>query len=450
MDAAKQKTNDRPVQPWLGKLRVVIRALRHRNFRLFVSGQFLSLIGTWVQTVALSWLVYRLTHSSVMLGLVGFAGQIPYLLLSPVAGVVADRMNRRRLVTLTQIAAMVQAIVLAGLTLTNVVKPWHIFCLALGLGVVGVFDMTGRQSFLVEMVGKEDLMNAIALNSSVYNSGRLLGPAVAGVLVAVIGEGWCFVVNAASFLAVIAGLWMMRLPPTRPPEATVSPYQHFREGWDYVWHHPSSRALLLLLGISSIMNYPFLVLMPIFADRVLHGGPKTLGVLMSATGVGAILGALYMAARTGVRGLSRTILASTIIYSVALILFSSSRNIHFSMLMLVGTGFGMLLQVAGTNTTLQTIVPDSLRGRVVSFYGMMFMGMAPIGSLLAGWLGGLIGAPYTVAMGAVVCIIAALAFNRRRPVVRAALLQAMMQQDTALVPVPAPIPDAIPSEGEAR
>ena len=406
----------------------------------------MSLIGTWVQTVALSWLVYRLTHSSVMLGLVGFAGQIPYLLLSPVAGVVADRMNRRRLVTLTQIAAMIQAIVLAGLTLTNVVKPWHVFYLALGLGVVGVFDMTGRQSFLVEMVGKEDLMNAIALNSSVYNSGRILGPAVAGVLVAVIGEGWCFVVNAASFLGVIAGLLMMRLPPARPPEASGSPFQHFREGWDFVWHHPSSRALLLLLGVSSIMNYPFLVLMPIFADRVLQGGPKTLGILMSATGVGAILGALYMAARTGVRGLSRTITVSALIYSAGLLLFSFSRNIHLSTLALVVVGSGMLLQVAGTNTTLQTIVPDSLRGRVVSFYGMMFMGMAPIGSLLAGWRGGLIGAPYTVAMGAVVCIIAALVFNRRRPMVRAALLQAM-QENMEMVPVPTPnLQGSMPSE----
>ena len=447
LDSVQQETTSKSSPTWLVQFRIVTRALRHRNFRLFLSGQFLSLIGTWVQTVAQSWLVYRLTSSSFMLGLVGFAGQIPYLVLSPIAGVVADRVDRRKLVTMMQILSTIQAVLLAVLTLTQTVKPWHIMTLALGLGIVGVFDMTGRQSFLVEMVGKEDLMNAIALNSSVYNSGRVLGPAIAGVLVAVIGEGWCFVVNAASFVAVIVALLMMRLPPAaiRPPAASA--WLRFSEGWNYVWNHAPSRALLLLLGVSAITNYPFLVLMPIFADRVLHGGPKTLGLLMSATGIGAITGALYMAARTGVRGLSRTIAGSTIMYSVALILFSYSRNIHFSMLTLAVAGAGMLLSIAGTNTTLQIIVPDALRGRVVGFYGMMFMGMAPIGSLLAGWLGGRIGAPYTVAIGAVICIIAALIFNRRRPIVRAALIQATMNQDTAMVPVPAPVPpDSVPGE----
>lgn len=430
----------------LAKFRVMTRALQHRNYRLFLSGQFLSLVGTWVQNVAQAWLVYRLTGSSVMLGLIGFAGQIPYLVLSPIAGVVADRTNQRWLVTAAQVLATLQAVLLAVLTLTNVVKPWHIFFLALGLGIVGVFDMTGRQTFLVEMVGKENLMNAIALNSSVYNSGRVLGPAIAGVLVAVIGEGWCFVVNAASFLGVIAGLLMMRLPPYQRRADAGSAMEHFREGWNYVRTHAPSRALLLLLGVASITNYPFLVLMPIFADRVLHGGPKTMGLLMSATGGGAVLGALYMASRTGVRGLSRTITATTLMYSAALILFSFSRNVHLSMLALAATGAGMLLSVACTNTSLQTIVPDALRGRVVGFYGMMFMGMAPIGSLLAGWLAGIIGAPNTVAIGAMICIIAALIFNHHRPVVRAALRQAMMQQDMAMVPIPAPSPEESISE----
>jgi len=432
----------KPEPAWLAKARVLTRALRHRNFRLFLSGQFLSLIGTWVQNVAQAWLVYRLTHSAVLLGVIGFAGQIPYLVLSPVAGVVADRFNRRWLVTIMQILATVQAMALAVLTLTNQVRPWHIFYLALGLGVVGVFDMTGRQSFIVEMVGKEDMMNAIALNSSVYNSGRVLGPAIAGVLVAAIGEGWCFVVNAASFLGVIAGLLVMRLPPSPRHAGIASPVEYFREGWSYVRSHAPSRALLLLLGVSSITNYPFLVLMPIFADRVLHGGPRTMGLLMSSTGIGAILGALYMAARVEVRGLSRMIAATTILYSVALILFSFSRNIHLSMLTLAVAGAGMLVSVASTNTSLQTIVPDALRGRVVGFYGMMFMGMAPLGSLLSGWLAGRIGAPATVAYGAAICIIAALIFNRHRPVVRAALRQAMMQQEMAMVPVPAATPEA--------
>ena len=446
MATANQLTNG-AANSWFAKVRHTARALRHRNFRLFLSGQFLSLIGTWVQNIAQSWLVYRLTGSAVMLGLVGFAGQIPYLVLSPIAGAITDRTNRRWMITATQILSTIQAVLLAVLTLTGAVKPWHIFCLALGLGIVGVFDLTGRQTFIVEMVGKEDMMNAIALNSSVYNSGRVIGPAIAGVLVALIGEGWCFMVNAASFVGVIIGLLMMRLPPTvRKPEA-LSRLQHFREGWIYVRNHAPSRSLLLLLGISSVTNYPFLVLMPIFADRVLGGGPKTLGLLMSSTGVGAIIGALYMASRSGVRGLSRQITASTIVYSLALLLFAFSRSIHLSMLALAVTGAGLLLSVAGTNTTLQTIVPDQLRGRIVGFYGMMFMGMAPVGSLLAGWLANAIGAPYTVAIGAVVCVVAALIFNRNRQPVRAALRQAMLQQDMDMVPVPSP---DIQSESEPR
>ena len=259
-------------------------------------------------------------------------------------------------------------------------------------------------------------------------------------------------VNAASFVAVIAALLMIRLPPASPREVLASPYKHFREGWQYVWRQPSTRALLLMLGVSSVANYPFLVLTPIFADRVLHGGPKTLGLLMSATGIGAVAGALYMAARTGVQGLSRQITFSTILYSAALIVFSFSRNLHLSMLALAVTGAGLLLQVGGTNTSLQTIVSDSLRGRVMSFYGMMFMGMAPVGSLLAGWLAGLIGAPYTVALGAIVCIAAALIFNTRRPVVRAALIHATqnMNQNMEMVPAPAPsLQGGIPSERRA-
>jgi len=419
-------------------MRVATRALRHRNFRFFLAGQFLSLIGTWVQSVALSWLVYRLTDSSVMLGLVGFASQIPYL-FSPVGGVLADRINRHRLIILAQCLYALQALLLGWLTLSGQVRVWHVFYLALALGIIGVFEMTARQSFFVEMVGKEDLMNAIALNSGVYNSGRILGPAVAGVLVAAIGEGWCFVVNGVSFVAVIGGLLMMRLSPPAPREKGTSPVAQFREGIEYVRHNEPLRALLIHLGIVSIMNYPFIVLMPVFAVRILHGGPKTLGILMSSFGVGALLGALYMASRTGLRGLSRTIVRATIAYSVALILFAFSRSVAMAYLFLVIAGFGMLLQVASTNTSVQSITPDALRGRVMGFYGMMFLGMLPLGSLLAGWLGDWIGAPYAVSFGAVVCILAALAFNRRRPVVVAALRQ-IMEQRASMVPIPAAVP----------
>ncbi len=437
MDAPQQTTGSKPKQPLSSRWGGVTRALRHRNFRLFIGGQLLSLTGTWVQMVTQSWLVYRLSGSPVMLGLVGFANQIPFLLLSPVAGVVADRVNRRRLITVTQILAMLQAFLLAGLTLAGAVEVWHIFCLALLLGVVSVFDMTARQSFLVEMVGKEDLMNAIGLNSSVYNSGRILGPAVAGVLLAAIGEGYCFLLNGFTFLSVIIGLMMMRLPPPPPSEPHPSPFEHFQEGWNYIRHHAPSRALLLLLGVASIMNYPILILMPVFAESVLHGGPRALGILMSSMGVGAILGSIYMAARPGMRGLSRMITAATLSYAVALILFSFSRNFYLSALFLVPAGFGMTVQMAATNTTLQTIAPDALRGRVVGFYGMMFMGMTPFGSLMAGWLADQMGAPFTVAMGGAVCIAAALVFLRHRPVVKAALIQAM-EQNIETLPVPIP------------
>jgi MFS family permease len=423
--------------PWLEQVRVATRALRHRNFQLFLGGQFLSLIGTWVQTVALSWLVYRMTGSSAMLGLIGFASQIPYL-FSPIGGVLADRMNRHRLILLTQILSTIQAGWLGWLTLTGQVRVWHIFFLALALGLIGMFDMTGRQSFLIEMVGKEDLMNAIALNSSVYNSGRILGPAVAGVLVAAIGEGWCFIVNAASFLAVIVGLLLMRLPPPAVRKSGISPVDQFQEGIRFVRQSEPLRALLVNLGILSIMSYSFIVLMPVFADRMLGGGPRTLGLLMSAFGVGALLGAFYMATRTGLRGLSRTIVRSTHVYGISLLLFSFSPTVWLACGFLVLTGAGMMLQVASTNTSLQTITPDALRGRVMGFYGMMFMGMVPIGSLLSGWLGDWIGAPYTVALGAVVCILAALAFDRRRPVVVAALRQ-ITEQRAQMMPLPAPV-----------
>jgi MFS family permease len=429
----------------LARLRSSTRALRHRNFRLFIIGQGLTLVGTWVQSLAQSWLVYRLSHSPVMLGVVSFASLAPYLFLAPVAGVVCDRVNRRKLILVMRILAMLQAALLAVLTLTGAVQVWHVFYLALALGVIGVFEMTARQSFLVEMVGKEDLMNGIALNSSVYNSGRIVGPAIAGLMVAAVGEGWCFAVNSVSFLAVIVSLLLMRLPAAARPIENVSPLEHFREGWNFVRSHAPSRALLLLLGLTSVMNYPYLVLMPVFADTILAGGPQALGWLMSANGSGAILGSIYMASRTGLTGLSRTITHMTILYGAALVLFALSPNLYLSMFLLLPVGFGMMVAVAATNTALQTLSPDPLRGRVLGFYGMMFVGMTPIGALLAGWAGDQIGAPLTVIAGATFCIAGALLFNRKRPVIRAALRQFMEQQaDTFPVPVPVtrPNPDS--------
>jgi MFS family permease len=418
----------------LARIRLTIRALRHRNFRLFLSGQFLSLIGTWIQTVAQAWLVYRLSGSSVMLGLVGFATQAPYL-LAPLGGVLADRMNRRKLLILTQSLSAVQALILAALTLSGMVQVWHVFCLALLLGFIGLFDITARQSFVVEMVGKQDLMNAIALNSTAFNLGRIMGPSVAGILLAAVGEGWCFLINSCSFITVIAGLLMIRIPVPAPRERAVSLFGQFRQGIRYVRHSAPLRALLVNLGIVSVMNYPVIVLMPIFADRILSGGPRTLGILMSSFGVGALIGAVYMATRTQLRGLSRTIVRATVIYSVALVGFSFAPNIPLACLFLIIVGFGIMLQVASTNTALQTISEDNFRGRVMGFYGMMFLGLAPIGSLLAGWLGDFIGARYTVTFGAVVCIFAAALFNRQRVPVVAALRQ-IMEGSARMVPAP--------------
>ena len=404
------------------RLRVTTRALKHRNFRLFLTGQLLSVIGTWVQSVAQSWLVYKLTGSTVMLGLVGFASQFPYL-FSPIGGVLADRFNRRKLLILTQTLMAAQAVVLAWLTLNGRIEHWTVFYMALALGVIGLFELTARQSFVVEMVGKEDLMNAIALNSSMYNLGRVIGPSVAGILLASIGEGWCFAVNAVSFIAVIIGLLMMRLPPTPPRTNHSSPVAQLREGANYVLQSKPTRALLINLGILSVFSYPAIVLMPVFADRLLGGGPKTLGYLLTSFGAGAMVGALMMASRIDLSGISRRIVRSTLIYSVALLGFSFVSWLPLACLLVAITGGGIMTQIASTNTALQSITPDHLRGRVVGYYGMMFLGMVPIGSLIAGWLGDWIGVRWTVALTAAACIIAALIFDRRRAVVVDAIRQ---------------------------
>jgi MFS family permease len=394
-----------------------LRALRHRNFQLFFSGQIISLTGTWMQSVAQAWLVYRLTGSSLLLGAVGFASQIPVFLIAPFGGTVVDRTNRRRLIIATQTTSMLLAAILAWLTLTGRVQKEHIFVLASLLGVVNAFDIPGRQAFLVDMVGKEDLMNAIALNSSMFNGARIVGPAVAGILVAKIGEGWCFAANALSYIAVIIGLVLMKVHC--PPRSTSSsPLADIVEGFRWVNSTKVIRALLLLIGLVSLVAMPYTVLMPVFADLILHGGARGLGILMGATGVGALLGALTLASRTGVKGLGRLVALSCGGVGIALILFACSRWFWLSTALLLPVGYCVMLQMACSNTLIQTMVPDQLRGRVMALYSMMFMGMAPFGALFGGALAERVGAPMTVGVGGVATVIGAIWFGRELPELR--------------------------------
>ncbi len=421
------------------------RALRHRNFQLFFSGQLISLIGTWMQTVAQSWLVYRMTGSGLLLGAVGFASQIPVFLVAPIGGITADRSNRQRVVIGTQTASMILAFILAGLTLANKIQVWHIFVLAALLGVVNAFDIPGRQAFLVDMVGKDDLMNAIALNSSMFNGARVVGPAVAGVLVARLGEGWCFFANGISYIAVIIGLTMMKVHA--PPRASLhaSPLEHIIEGFRFVNRTAPIRALLMLLGLVSVTGMPYVVLMPIFADKILHNGGQgfasmigshdlgavRLGILMGAAGVGALLGALTLAARSGVKGLGRWISVCCAGFGVTLVLFALSKSFWLSVLLLLPAGYFIMLQMAASNTLIQVMVPDELRGRTMAVYSMMFMGMAPIGALLGGALSDRLGAPWTVAIGGIVSVLGAWWFSVQLPKIRVEARRLIIAQSMA-------------------
>ena len=407
-----------------------LRALRHRNFQLFFGGQLISLIGTWMQNVAQSWLVYRLTGSSFLLGVVGFAGQIPVFLIAPLGGIVADRRNRHHVVVATQTVSMLLAFILASLTLTKLVQVWHVIVLAALLGMVNAFDIPARQSFIVDMVGKEDLINAIALNSSMFNGARVVGPAIAGLLVASIGEGWCFFGNAISYVAVIIGLLMMRITwQIQPPSG--SPLDSVVEGFRYVRGTQPIRLLLLLLGLASLVGMPYAVLMPIFADRILQSGPGGLGLLMGATGVGALIGALSLAFKRGLKGLSKWVLLSSAGFGSSLILFGISKYFWLSVALLVPVGYCMMVQMASSNTLIQSIVPDRLRGRVMSVYSMMFMGMAPIGALCAGVVAARLGAALTVSIGGMACILGSAAFGLRLPAMRAEARRLILAQGLA-------------------
>lgn len=396
------------------KIPNTFRALKHRNFQLFFAGQFVSLTGTWMQSVAQSWLVYQMTGSVVLLGMIGFAGQIPVFLIAPFGGAVADRFDRRKILVITQSCAMLTAFVLAILTLTGNIQVWHLFVLALCFGLANAFDIPTRQAFVSDMVAREDLLNAIALNSSMFNGARIVGPAIAGILVASVGEGWCFFGNAVSYIAVITGILLMKITPVFR-ERKGSTLANIAEGFSFVATNAPVRGLLLLLGLISLMGMPYAVLMPIFASKILGGGSQTLGLLMGASGIGALAAALILASRKEVFGLGRWVAVTSGTFGIALILFSFSTNFWLSLIILVPVGFSMMTQMSSSNTLIQAMVPDELRGRVMSVYSMMFMGMAPLGALLAGTLAEILGAPNTVALGGAVCVLGSLVFILRLP-----------------------------------
>ncbi len=402
------------------RLRNLLRALRSRNYRLFAAGQGISLIGTWMQQVAMSWLVYRMTGSAFLLGVVGFSSQVPTFLLAPVAGVLADRLNRRYVLIGTQTLAMIQAALLAVVVLMGAVQVWHIVVLSLLLGLINAFDIPMRQSFVVEMVdNREDLGNAIALNSSLVNAGRLIGPAIGGILVASVGEGICFVLNSLSYLAVILALLAMRIiDRPKPPQRARHLLHELREGALYAFSFGPIRSILLLIAVISLMGMPYSVLVPVFTREVLHGEAHTFGFLMTAAGCGALAGTLYLASRRSVVGLGRVIVRSTLVFAAGIALFAVSKYLYLSLFALSAAGFGAMTLVASSNTILQTIVEEEKRGRVMSFFTMSFMGMTPFGSLGAGYMANLIGVRQTLLIGSVACLAGAAIFGRQLPAIR--------------------------------
>jgi len=385
-----------------GKLRETFRSLRHRNFRLFWFGQMISLIGTWMQSVAQGWMVLRLSNSPFLLGVVSAFAGLPVLFLSLPAGVLADRVKKRKFLIFTQIGAMVLAFILSFLAFSELVKVWHVMLLALGLGLVNAFDAPTRQAFIKEMVGKEDLLNAIALNSFMFNSARILGPALAGILISLVGEAGCFFINGLSYLAVISGLYLMRMKDVVFQSKNSSFLASFKEGISYIMKNKRALSLILMVSTMSIFGFSYAVLMPVFARNILKSGAAGLGFLMSAVGIGAISAGLGLASREKEEKL-RYMQVGIIVFFFSLIFFSFSKSFFLSLIFLVGTGWGMISLVATCNTLLQEIIPDELRGRVMSFYTMMFMGTMPIGSFLAGTLGQILGVVWAVRIGGLLC-----------------------------------------------
>jgi MFS family permease len=397
-----------------------LRALGSRNYRLFFSGQSISLIGTWMTRIATAWLVYRLTGSAFLLGIVGFAGQVPAFFLAPIAGVWVDRLDRHRTLVVTQVLSMVQSFLLAWLALAGIITIWEIIALSVFQGLINSFDMPSRQAFVIQMIeNRDDLGNAIALNSSMVNAARLVGPSIAGILIARVGEGYCFLIDGISYIAVIVSLLLMRIVPARRPAGHKRVLHELGDGFRYAFHFGPIRSVLLIAALVSLMGMPYSVLMPIFASNVLHGGPHTLGFLMAAAGLGALTGAVTLTFRRSVLGLGRVIAWSAAVFGAALIGFGLSHMLWLSLTLMVGVGFGMMRQIASCNTVLQTLVDEDKRGRVMSLYSMAFLGMTPFGSLLAGSLASSIGAPRTVMISGAACIAGGVWFWHELPKIRA-------------------------------
>jgi MFS family permease len=398
------------------RLKTIFRSLRYRNYRLFFSGQSLSLIGTWMQRIAMPWVVYHMTGSALLLGLISFAGQIPTFLLSPLAGVVSDKYSKYKVLLITQIASLVQALILALLALTGVMEIWHLVVLSVVLGCIGAFDVPSRHSFVIEMVEKkEDLGNAIALNSLMFNGARLIGPSVAGLMLASAGEGICFLINAISYLFVITSLIMMSIPVRDEKRKTGSMVKEMKEGLDYTFGFPPIKHLLILLAVVSLLGASYQVLMPVFAREILHGTSRTFGFLMGAGGFGALLGALFLASRTSLIKLGRIIPVASALFGTGLVILSLTTSFGLSFILMIIVGLGLMIQAAASNTVLQTIIDDDKRGRVMSFYTMANMGIAPFGSLLAGVLAKLAGTQTAILIGGVSCIAGAIFFYRKLP-----------------------------------
>lgn len=397
------------------------RSLRHRNYRLYLSGQLVSVCGTWMQQVALSWLVYRLTGSATLLGIVGFASQIPIFFLGPVGGVISDRYSCHRVAVWSQCAALTQALLLALLTLTGWIQPAHIIMLGVALGLVYAFDMPARQALVHQLVETDDLANAVALNSSMINSARIVGPALAGIVVAKFGEGICFFINAVSYVAVISALLAMKLPE-RPATLVkaISIAASLREGLRYTLDTTPIRDLLILLGVVGFMGMPYMTLMPVFAANVHKSGADALGLMYGAVGLGAVIGALFLAQRKNIIGIGRVIVIATLLFGLGLIVFTVSRPFWLTLLILVAVGCGWMVLIAACNTALQTLADNHMRGRVMSLFSMMLVGMAPFGSLLAGWAADQIGAPLVIAAGGSFCALAGIIFARQLPRLREA------------------------------
>ncbi len=401
----------------------MLRALAARNYRLFFLGQVVSLVGTWITATATNWLVYRLTGSAFLLGVVGFAGQFPAFLLGPFAGIGVDRWNRHRLLIVTQTVSMLQSFGLAALVLSGRITLEWIVGLSIVQGIVNAFDMPARQAFLLTMIeNKEDLGNAIALNSSMVNLARMIGPSIAGVVIALTSEGWCFLIDGVSYIAVIVALLRMHIVRGKAAlPAHRGAVQQFTEGFTYAFGFRPIRSIIILLALVSLVGVPYSVLMPVFAATVFHGGPHTLGILMTSSGCGALLGALWLARRRSVIGLGRVISLASGLFGGGLITFSFAHVLWLAIPCLVIAGFGFMVQMASSNTVIQTIVEDEKRGRVMSFYTMAFLGTAPFGSLVAGWLSSRIGAGHTLFIGGACCIAGALWFASALPAIRVAV-----------------------------